>query len=384
MTVLDTELARSPDRSGAGEVVQAGEVRSAPIESLRAIAALGVLVGHVSLSVHSLPNHFAFAGRLGVFLFFALTGYLLFWPFARRAFGSGRPISIGRYALNRALRVLPLYYVVLVTMLFVEHGGGSFEQWLRFATFTQSFFRDTVNTVNGPMWSLCVELQFYVLLPVLAWMLAWVSRRSALGAGALLLGLGSISFALWLAKVYKVQPLPERWAYSFPVTFFNFVPGMLLALIRLRLDYRRERWLPPSTLLIVAGLGCWLLYALDPGAGLDQPIAAAASFLLLAALVLPARPGVATRILNWRPLVAIGVVSYSLYLWHFPIVRSLGDHTDLGLRGLLPLALVVCLAVAFISYALVERPALRLRRRWGSTVAGSAAPEPRGGSALRS
>ena len=117
---------------------QAGERRSTRIESLRALAALGVLVFHVLIlsdarGTNDLVRHLAFGGTFGVFLFFALTGYLLFTPFARAA-AAGTALDLRRYARNRALRILPLYYVVLVVLLLVQEGGGSFDQWWRFAT----------------------------------------------------------------------------------------------------------------------------------------------------------------------------------------------------------------------------------------------------------
>ncbi|MEA2421314.1 MAG: hypothetical protein QOF55_413 [Thermoleophilaceae bacterium] len=359
-------------------LVQAGETRSTRIEALRAVAAIGVVVGHVVLTTEgidpkSLPEQLGYAGGLGVFLFFALTGYLLYWPFARRAFGDGRPISIGGYARNRALRILPLYYVVLAVFLVLNHGGGTFTQWWRFATFSQSFFPDTVATVDGPMWSLVVEVQFYVLLPLLAYGVALVAREKRAVAAGLIAALGVVSAAIWWTKVHQSSSTDLRWRYSLPVTFLGFVPGMLLALLRLELEERPRVRLPSSTMLIVGGVALWVVASrkLD----LAEPITAAASFLVLAGVVLPVRPGVLARALDLRVLGLVGVVSYSLYLWHLPIVESLGRHTGAGVVGLLPLALAVCLAVAAASYLVVERPFLRLRSRWGSTVATQA---PRG------
>ncbi len=110
----------SPTGGGSGsaaaereQIVQAGERRSAQIESLRAVAAVAVLIAHCYSFTHpgaigaaaaqgDLLVRLVTIGHAGVFLFFALTGYLLFWPFARHYFGDGDPIALGPYALNRA------------------------------------------------------------------------------------------------------------------------------------------------------------------------------------------------------------------------------------------------------------------------------------------
>ena len=183
---------------GGAAVTQAGEIRSARIESLRALAALGVVVAHAWGAANGyLPqatqgtyfDRVIFGGGLGVLLFFALSGYLLFWPFAKRYWGDGKPIDLGRYALNRVLRIMPLYYVVVVVVL-LFHGSLSTmlddpgaKDWLLHLTWSENFSRDTVatspNAMNGVVWSVVVELHFYLLLPLLAWVLAKLVGRLA-------------------------------------------------------------------------------------------------------------------------------------------------------------------------------------------------------------
>jgi peptidoglycan/LPS O-acetylase OafA/YrhL len=114
-------------------------------------------------------------------------------------------------------------------------------------------------------------------------------------------------------------------------------------------------------------LAVWLLLAFGHERGY---LAAVASFLLVGALVLPLRGSRLPRALEWRPLAAVGVASYSLYLWHVLILGKFAEHLGLDSFGpLLAVGLPVSLVVAFASYAIVERPFLRLRRRWGSTPA---------------
>jgi peptidoglycan/LPS O-acetylase OafA/YrhL len=332
-----------------------------------------VLVAHVWLYTQgwtggAYSDRLIEAGRYGVWLFFALTGYLLFWPFARAAFVDYSAIDLRRYALNRMLRILPLYYAVVIVLLVFQERSSDSGQWLRFLTFTESFSRGTVGTVDTPIWSLVVEVQFYALLPFVAWGLAFVSRRKVPSATWLLAGLAVVSLSVWFARVAQPAHPDLRWRYSLPATFFNFTPGMFLAL--LRASGARLR-LPGSTALLAGGVTLWMVAA--AAIRWSEPLCALGAFLILAAIVLPAREGALVRALSWRPLAVVGVASYSLYLWHLPLLRWLEDHTGFGTAPLLAVGTLAAVAAAGVSYLVVERPFLRLRRRWQSVEAAPAA-----------
>jgi peptidoglycan/LPS O-acetylase OafA/YrhL len=146
---------------------------------------------------------------------------------------------------------------------------------------------------------------------------------------------------------------------------------MLLALLRGWLAERRPMRLPPSDLLLGGGFALWLLAAVDPTKW-GQLLLAVGSFAMLGAVVLPVREGALLRVLDARLLGFVGVVSYSLYLWHSPILTFLHEQVGIDYPALLPLAFVVCVPAAIASYYVIERPFLGLRRRWGSTTASSA------------
>jgi acetyltransferase len=357
-------------------VNQAGELRSARIESLRAVAALGVLTGHALIISHGVEpaylNRILLGGGFGVFLFFALSGYLLFWPFARRDYGDGDSIDLRRYALNRAVRILPLYYFVLVVLLIFREDGGTLKQWLAFTTFSENFSQSTFGTVDGVMWSLVVELHFYAILPLLALGLATLARGS-LRRAALLLGMLAVaSFTLRLVTL-TLDSTPNLYIrYSILSTFFFFVSGMLLALLRIAWRDERPKWLRgmlgSSTAWATASV---LLMLLVWYQGKLEALTAVASFLLAGACILPLREGVVIRALEWRWLAAIGVCSYSIYLWHPPLLQDVVaevPHMPHSFIGLFLPALAVSLLVAFLSYRLVEAPFLRLRRRWARST----------------
>jgi len=373
-------------------VRQASELRSARVESLRAIAALAVMEGHIfgaSLeygprSYNSWWHRSLLGGGFGVFLFFTLSGYLLYLPFARRSFGAGRPVELGRYAWNRALRILPLYYVVAVTYLAVYRAPA--RHWLVFLLFLENFSRGTVAQVDGPMWSLVVELTFYLFLPLLAAGLAWASRRSLPAAFGWVgvLGLGAGVYR-WVAFLHPAHP-GALVQYNFPATFYFFVPGLLLALLKVALERRGDQrplsgpWGRPWLWLLTSAAG-WAVvfdhYSWDL-------ILGPASFLLLGSCVLPLRPSVVVRALGWRPLAGLGTASYSLYLWHLPIVYELSHHRLGGYVGQLIIAGSTCVVVALVSYRLVELPFLRFRTRWGETAArDEGGPRPLSSRAFR-
>jgi peptidoglycan/LPS O-acetylase OafA/YrhL len=363
-----------------GTIIQAGEVRSARLESLRALAALGVMAGHIfgqsrnyagSRTLDTFFHRVLFGGGFGVFVFFGLTGYLLFWPFARCHFGGGAPIDLRRYALNRALRILPLYYAAVVILLLIQNGGGSFEQWWRFLTFSQSFSTRTVNTVDGPMWSLVVEVHFYLLLPLLAYGLAKAAHSSRARAAAILIALGVASY---FARRHAIGPTGRRilLELSLPATFMYFVPGMLVALLRLQWEQSRPKFLrgplAVGDLWLLAAVAFCVLQFRYYG---SMTLIAIASFLAVGACVLPLRRGTLVRCLDWRPLAIVGVASYSLYIWHTPIVvwQAGLPGTPHSYLAQMAIAGSLSVAAALASYWLIEAPFLRLRRQWSPSTA---------------
>lgn len=362
-------VADAPAR-GRG-IEQAGQQRSARIESLRAVAAIAVMLGHVHglahdygpTTVDSYPDRVLTGGGFGVFLFFGLSGYLLFWPFAKRGLGGGARIDLRRYALNRALRILPLYFISIVVVLAIE--GASAKQWVLFLLWLENFDRSTVGQVNGVLWSVVVELHFYALLPLLA---LGIARGSLRRAGLVIGVLGAVSLGLWIANVLEPQRADPLWRYNLPATFFFFTGGMLLTVLRLAWQERAPAWAGrrDAWLLAAVAITALIFYEYDL-----VPLMVVVSFLAVGACVLPLRDGGLERVLDWRPLAAVGVVSYSLYVWHARLIEwSLdADLLPKSTPGLLITAVPLCIAFAFVSYRFFEAPFLRLRKRWSTASA---------------
>ncbi len=372
--------------TSAARVDQAGEARLASVESLRALAALGVLLGHTwvvatlgdpAATYGSVPRRAMVALGFSVYVFFALSGYLLLRPFVRQHFGGGAPVDVRSYARNRVLRVVPLYYFSIVFLLIVQNHGATPTLWWRHLLGLQMLWSDSIHPVNGPLWSVIVEVQYYAVLPLLAVGLAAVSRGSRRRAAVALGLLGLASLALRIVLVTTADNPFSPWAYQFPTTFFFLVSGMWMALL---VDPWRER--PPRLLAGPLGsatvwlAGAFALWAISAWRLNLDALCAPASFLLLGPVLLPLRGTRFRRLLAWRPLAALGVATYSLYVWHGPILTAL-DQGRFGLPtnfvGLAAVVTPLCILAAAVSYRLVEAPFLRLRRRWAETSPARAA-----------
>lgn len=367
----------------SGPVIdQAGELRSVRVESLRALGVLGVVVAHVMVWSYEYGSEISWGFRAmdlvtqaSPFLLFVLSGCLLYGPFARRDLGRGDPINLRRYVTNRALRILPVYYAVLLVLLVFQERGGTLEEWAIYASFSQNFVVFPSYQINRVMWYMAIEVHFYVLLPLLAFLLA---RAGSRGRAALLLVLLGLASFIFFVFAWHVDPTPDPfWRFSLPATFFFLAGGMLLALLRLSWEERRPGWLrgplASTDLWIAASAGVLALmvfgrYSLPSVNAMVSILLI--SVLLAGACVLPLRPGPLVRVLEWPPLAVVGVASYSLYLWHEPILKALarGPWAPLGFAGLLAVGLPLSCLVAFASYTLIEAPFLRLRRRWARST----------------
>jgi peptidoglycan/LPS O-acetylase OafA/YrhL len=387
------------------------------VEGLRAVAAASVLVYHVWL--YSVPTaqapQFGVLNRLvfphlalGVTLFFVLSGFLLYRPHVTAVLRRTERPALSRYVRNRALRILPAYWVILgcttvvlpaamlrlsPTELTLGRLIRDPELLLRNAALIQTYFPDSLLTGITPAWSLSVEVAFYVALPALGWLAAAAANRAAglrqrlaavLMPVALLLVFGWVGKGIAATLITPGTGPNPGWdgdvqsvvIRSFWANADLFAFGMVLAVIRGAVEEQAMR-LPRGWRTI--GTAAFILttaaVALLSDAGLTAPgrvvyddLAALACALLLALVVLPNKAGTCdshlVRLLERRPIAAIGVVSYSVFLWHEPLVRylhSLGI-TQPGNSGFfINLALVAAITgvLAWTTYTLVERPALR-------------------------
>jgi peptidoglycan/LPS O-acetylase OafA/YrhL len=353
------------------------------LTGLRGIAAGWVVLFHLWLAAGSprlawgpldLTAVFS-SGYLGVDLFFVLSGFLLGLPFMRWALGEAPFPRLGRFWKRRALRVLPAFYAQLgVLVLLALVGIGTLPPWQELLAYvSMEFVYFGFPLWNGVWWTLPVEWNFYLVLPLLGFILG--RARWGLVMALLVVASVTIRIACWHLLYDGVW----EWFLAYPLILQTparideFAFGVVAAGLHLRRAGGGTS--TRDLMLLLAGLACvFLLMGYLDGRGdifvrADAPLifvyatlagAALALVVLAAASPLP----LARWLFGGRALAFVGTVSYSLYLWHNPLIGwlyPLWPGLPHGAGGLGLRALVVVpasLVAAWVSYRLVERPFL--------------------------
>lgn len=375
------------------ELVRAGRI--ATIDGLRGIAILAVLWYHVweiswqsatiplvNLSLQAIPE----TGWLGVDLFFFISGFVLMLPYAHAHLtGAPRP-ALGHFFGRRFLKIVPSYVLAIVVLIAIgyqtyAHAGDAVRDVAFHLLFVHDWFAVTSGSIAGVMWSLGVEIQFYVMFPLLV--LAFVRRPVLCTIALFALANGWRVWCMLSNHYYYTQRLEQLPAY---VDFF--AAGMLGAFAYCAIATRAPRLAQRQwafTALSVAGfvaLGLLVVNCYDHRGDVPWPetwkiewrSVLALTFLAIALGSLFAVRAY-QRVLANRALLFLAAISYNLYLWHQPLALLLvkyhlppyataDPHGDPRWQfafqfAALPLAIGVA---ALLTYGF-EQPILRLGRR---------------------
>ena len=353
------------------------------VEGMRACAAIGVVVTHVAFQTgHSSGVDGRLLGRfdLAVAVFFALSGFLLWRGHAAAARGLRRTPPTGHYLRSRLVRIMPGYLVAVVVILLLmpDATGASWTVWWANLTLTQIYVPLTLTAGLTQMWSLSVEVSFYLVLPLLALCARWLPVRARIPAIASV-AVASWGWA-WVVSALDLAPdglNPLNWPPAFASWF---AAGMLVAELTVSPVGWWHRLARRRLLMAAVAVTAFLVAAspvagpegLVPGTALQFAVKTAMGAVLAAALLAPLvldEPGTRHRILGSPLMVTLGRWSYGLFVWHLAALAMVFPMIgEFAFNGHMPTVLVLTLllgfALAAVSYALVEQPCRQALRRW--------------------
>ena len=354
------------------------KARITGLDLLRAAAILLVLAFHYAVVVGPQPNLGVLTqfGWCGVDLFFVLSGYLI----GNQVLGgvaNGEGLSLGNFFARRLLRTLPNYLVVLTFYwcLPSELAGRHTAALWRFLTFTQNFGLQYGETFTHS-WSLCIEEQFYLLLPLVVLAVARGKHAAKLCwaalLAALLFGIASRAYAF---HAQGFSSFSAEVYYGSATRFDELLPGVAIAMLRNFHPALFQRalkfanvWLVLGLLLGVFCLGQWMSPEIESFVGTTLGFSLLAfgfGMMTLSAL----SPDSLLNRCHVPGAAQLALWSYAIYLAHKPVYKLLAD----ALRGAgiardtpLAMALIIIAGIAagWVLYRLVERPFMRLRSRW--------------------
>jgi peptidoglycan/LPS O-acetylase OafA/YrhL len=386
------ESAAQPQGKGAA-------VRFPCFDGYRAIAALCVLVTHVGFTsgLNGRSSFGAYTARMdiGVAIFFVISGFLLYRPFVAARFSDRAGPAVVPYFWRRALRIFPAYWVALTIVIFVlDRGTRDLESLTLWYGLVHIYSFDHVIGPIVQSWSLGTEISFYVFLPAYAWFMSRVigggSERRRLRTELIALAVMYVSAFVFRSVFLTADASPRvngtvtKWLLA---NLDLFALGMLLAVVSVWVSRGEGRRAPLGVDRPRAPVVCWALAALAfwvvstrldlPRQTIDfEPLGELAqqflygliALLLLIPGVFGAQDrGIVRAFLRHPVLQALGLISYGLYLWQNVWVEEYVEWVDARLFAtpfgeMLLVVFVLSVAAATVSYLVVERPVLRLKR----------------------
>jgi peptidoglycan/LPS O-acetylase OafA/YrhL len=377
VTAVLPERAPAPAVNDGRGTPRRETLRIGHVDGIRGLAAIWVVAYHAQLgflpSLSTGPIGFLLGpGVLAIPIFLVVSGFCLTFPVVSK--GRSR-VHLKSYAIRRALRILPPYYIVMIGLAALQRLPIVAEQTVREVTDLPDFaahlfmvhnlWPEHMLRISGPFWSIALECQLYVLFPLL---LVLVNRPRVLLTGAL-----ALAATWWLAAPQLIGTIP----FDAPLgtvegdtafAYWNSLPSMLpLFVLGIVTAWRLARPVCAPRWSARLGVGL-LMVALFVYELVDWPIASKLIAGGGTALILLLPSGRVGRALTWQPLVRIGEASFTLYLIHQPLMSPVWKLTAGRLPT--PLLILVCAATVTAAVAIslpvsrfIERPFHQLARR---------------------
>jgi len=334
-----------------------GRLRS--LDGLRAISIAMVMLGHLggTRGLRAVNLQIGDYAHLGVVVFFVISGFLITTLLMVERSVTGE-VSLKLFYARRSIRIFPAAFAYLAVLAILQSAGSVHlkpgDMW-HALTYTENFHRIHSWQV-GHLWSLSVEEQFYLLWPFA--FVALGARRSIWApVGVVFLAIGARLFARFF-----LYGTPYENGEMFPMVADSLAMGCLLAMLRDRLESMRWylRLFRPgwSLLLLVVALGLNRYEGYTVVAVFGTAIINLCLAVLIHRSVYCADDAVGA-FLNWRPLMFVGVLSYSLYLWQ----QLFANRSSSAWVNAFPQNLILAICAGVASYYVIEKPLLGLRHR---------------------
>ena len=334
------------------------------IDGLRGLAVLIVLGFHLGISGFG-------GGYLGVDAFFVISGFLITGIIYSEL--KARSFSYPRFLMKRANRLLPaLALATIMTTIgawlvfsraqldrFGDSllGVGTYTSNIIFMLDNSYFEQSTSSTPLLHTWSLGVEEQFYILFPLLAIFLWNAFSPRALNLGTILITASSFLAWIWLREVQPTSGLSDWAFYMLPTRAWELGAGGILAIQTAKGRFTNVTDLKKNQLAIL-GILTFVAAFIVGGAFPDRGFASLLMVISTLVLIATANASRSTKLLRSRTFITLGLLSYGIYLFHYPLIAFAQIQTESEKLSLLAIVLVIVLTLilSVISLILIENP----------------------------
>ncbi|MDA3186969.1 acyltransferase [Pseudomonas aeruginosa] len=334
----------------------AGKIKG--LDGLRAISVLFVIMSHAeawqALGITSGAVRSALSAQTGVNIFFVLSGFLITYLLIKEKEATGK-IDIIAFIKRRALRIFPLYYLSIFFLMYMSHTGKANIPNCSFVyalTYTINFYpKECAYSAMSHFWSLSVEEHFYIFWPIIF----CLGKRVAM----LIAGAAAIACVIIGTSLYPDSQNYYMNRWTFPA-MLPILAGCILAFIcNLPFLVSPIADKASSSILLIA-----IAFGLTTPAFINSDVIWLASVCALVLYIFHNQDSMLVRLLEFKPLAVLGVISYGLYVWQ-GIFTGNGPYRSGGaFPPPVDVGVWLTFVVAPISYVFFEKPIMRLKSRY--------------------
>lgn len=338
------------------------------LDGMRAISILLVLGAHLKhsdLFSSLLPDYIYFDGALGVGVFFTISGFLITSLMLKEESNKGK-INLKNFYIRRFIRLMPIYYMFLIALVVIDYFtivNITWCQYLSSLTYTKNFFCSS--WIDGHLWSLAVEEQFYLVWPLIFY---FVPKKYRIKIAVVL---------VIIAPIFRVYFYLTKQGSLLAFSFFSHMDCLMIGCLIAYIYFREHKIigflnkLPQGLVRLVAialiffsSLTQYLLLFGFFTVPFNKTVQSIAIGILIVSYSLQPK-GWSYKFLNLKFVTYIGILSYSIYLWQQPLLVPSGFYgKENPMITVFPYSIFVIIIISVFSYEIVEKYFLKLKKRF--------------------